>query len=144
MPLFIAAVTVRGLVKVRGWLIRHRSSFQSLLCTAAHLDADVRRLVSCAEPVLFAVELRGLELKLAAFFFSSYFFGGGLWDPAVILPFIRLDSVRQHPVIQSPVPCPPGPIMEHKDGGTQRIQRGSCDVTDIDITSAIIKPKLAK
>lgn len=143
MPLFTAAATARGLVKVRGWLIRHRSSFQSLLCTAAHLDADVRRLVSCAEPVLFAVEQRGLELKLAAFFFSPFFFGGGLWDPAVILPFIRLDSVRRH-FIQSPVPFPPGPIMEHKDGGTQRIQRGSCDVTDIDITSAIIKPKLAK
>lgn len=34
--------------------------------------------------------------------------------------------------------------MEHKDGGRQGIQRGSSDVTDIDITSVIIKPKLAK
>lgn len=40
----------RGFVR-GGWLICHRSSFQSLLCTAAHLDADVRRLASCAKPV---------------------------------------------------------------------------------------------
>ena len=58
----------RGFVR-GGWLICHRSSFQSLLCTAAHLDADVRRLASCAKPVLLSAEL---ELKVAAFHFFFF------------------------------------------------------------------------
>lgn len=61
-----------------GWLICHRSSFQSPLCTAAHLDADVRRLASCAEPVPLSVKQRGPEPKVAAFHFSATFFGGTL------------------------------------------------------------------
>ena len=91
-----------------GWLICHRSSFQSPLCTAAHLDADVRWLASCAEPVPLSVKQRGPEQSGCISFFCYFFW----WDPAVLLPFIRLQSARLH-VTQSPVCFSPGPIMEH-------------------------------
>lgn len=61
----------------------------------------------------------GPGTKVGSFFF---FFWWALWDPGVILPFVRLHSSRQH-VTQSSVPFPPGPIVEHKGGGAQNTER---------------------
>ncbi len=100
-------VFVRG-----GWLICHRSSFQSLPRTAAHLDADVRRLASCAEPVLLSVELRGPRTKGGCIsFFHSFFFGGTLQCFCLSSGFILLDSMSSS--LLSP--------LEHKDGGRRGI-----------------------
>lgn len=74
------------------------------------------------------------------FSLSLFFFGGSLQCFCLSSGFILLDSMSP----QSPVPFPPGPIEEHKDGGRQGILRSSSDTTDIDITSVIIKPKLSK
>lgn len=144
-----AAVTCRsfqnkggwGGCRVRGCLIQRRSSFQSLLCTAAHLDADLRRTVNVcrASPPHWGAQALGT--KVGCIYVSSNFFWLGCWDPSVISPFIRLHFGRQH-VLQYFVP--PVSITKHKDTGTQRIQRGSYNATDIEITPAIIKPKLAK
>lgn len=112
----------------KGWLICHRSSFESPLCTAAHLDADVRRLASCAEPVPLSVKQRGLEPKVAAFHFSATFFW---WDPAVLLPLIKLQSARLH-VTQSPLCFPLSPIMEHggkTEAGREYIEAPATSLT---------------
>lgn len=142
-----------GVLSGEGWLICHRSSFQSLLCTAAHLDADVRQLASCVKPVLLSVEERGPGTKGSCIFLGSFYFYLFIYLYFLVVPcsasashqtVILLDSMSS----QSPVP-PPQPsllvlMVEHKDGGRRGIQRGSSGVSDIDITSVIIKPKLAK
>lgn len=88
-----AAVTCRnkgGVGRVRGCLIQRRSSFQSLLCTAAHLDADARRTANVcrARPPHWGAE--GLGTKVGCIYVSSnfFFFGWGFGT----LQWFRLSS----------------------------------------------------
>lgn len=131
------AVREGGLVKVREWLIC--TPHFTLLCAVAHLDADVKRLVQCANTLQCGGNHPGMKrgcILFVCLFGVSY----EAWQSFCLSSNFTLSNSMSSSLLSPFLPVHHGEQIWRHAENRKRLH----NIIDIDITSVIIELKLTK